>query len=86
MYASGDFGAERKLLNRQVKVIGEGDKEKESCVARKLLLCVCSGEGDMELTFVHYMECVPCLETVSETMDCVCRRWQQKTLQKMRQK
>lgn len=44
-------------------------------MARGLLLCRCSGRRDtkgVELAYLQFMECVPPLDAVDETLGCAC--------------
>lgn len=72
-----EFGAERKILNSFVAVGGDSDEGEEIWVARVLLLCRCSVKRDMEgldLAFAQWLQCVPFLDAVYETIKCVCLR------------
>lgn len=78
VYASRKFGDERKMLNSFVIIRGEGDEKKELWVAKALPSCRCSVNRDaqgVKLALVQYMECLPPLKAVDETLDCVWLRW-----------
>lgn len=59
MHACLELGAERKMFNSFVIVIGKVDEEKEIWVVELLLFCLCFLRRQMEgteLLFVRYME------------------------------
>lgn len=78
VYANHEFGAQKKLLNSFVLIRGESEGMEEVWVGKVLLLfrCVEKGRsGGAELAYVRYMECVPPLNNVEETLGCVCLQW-----------
>lgn len=78
MYASRDFGAERRTLRISVIARGEADEEKKVRMAKIVLRCRCFVTKDMEagtLAIVEYIEFVAFLDAVNEPVGCVCLGW-----------
>lgn len=75
VHASQNFGAQKKLLISYVIIRGKSNGKEEVWAGKMILLFQCLVKGATEggeLTFVRYMECVPSLDELAETLWRVC--------------
>lgn len=74
VYASPEFGAQRKTLNSFVLLRGEQDEREEVRSGKVLLLFHCSVKGESnggEFTFVRYVDSMEPLREAGEVLECL---------------